>query len=114
MIGFVQSQIESGFRAKAATASKRSTEIANIQYREGAVDFQRVIDTERSLVLNQDLWTSSRGAIVLNLIAMYKALGGGWEIREGHDFISEQNRSEMQDRTDWGDLLDSNDEDALE
>ena len=106
MIGFVQSQKESGFRAKAATASKRSTEIANIQYREGAVDFQRVIDTERALVLNQDRWTSSRGEIVLNLVAMYKALGGGWEIREGHDFISEQNRSEMQDRTDWGDLLD--------
>jgi outer membrane protein TolC len=114
MIGFVQSQIESGFRAKAATASKRSTEIANIQYREGAVDFQRVIDTERALVLNQDRWTSSRGAIVLNLVAMYKALGGGWEIREGHDFISEQNRSEMKGRTNWGDLLDSNAEEALE
>jgi NodT family efflux transporter outer membrane factor (OMF) lipoprotein len=110
MIGFIKSQEESGFRSKAATASKRSTEIANIQYREGAVDFQRVIDTERSLVLNQDLWTSSRGEIVLNLIAMYKALGGGWEIREGHDFISEQNRSEMEERTDWGDLLDSNGE----
>ena len=114
MIGFTQSQIESGFRAKAAIASKRSTEIANIQYREGAVDFQRVIDTERALVLNQDRWTSSRGEIVLNLVAMYKALGGGWEIREGHDFISEQNRSEMQNRTDWGDLLDSSDEETVE
>ncbi len=114
MIGFIKSQEETVFRASAATASKRSTEIANIQYREGAVDFQRVIDTERALVLNQDRWTSSRGEIVLNLVAMYKALGGGWEIREGHDFISEQNRSEMEERTDWGDLLDSNAEEALE
>jgi NodT family efflux transporter outer membrane factor (OMF) lipoprotein len=112
MIGFVKSQEETVFRANAATASKRSTEIANIQYREGAVDFQRVIDTERALVLNQDRWTSSRGAIVLNLIAMYKALGGGWEIREGHDFISEQNRSEMQNRTNWGELLDSSGEEG--
>jgi len=114
MIGFIKSQEETVFRANAATASKRSTEIANIQYREGAVDFQRVIDTERALVLNQDRWTSSRGEIVLNLVAMYKALGGGWEIREGHDFISEQNRSEMQERTNWGDLLDSNAEETLE
>ena len=114
MIGFIKSQEETVFRANAATASKRSTEIANIQYREGAVDFQRVIDTERALVFNQDRWTSSRGDIVLNLVAMYKALGGGWEIREGHDFISEQNRSEMQERTNWGDLLDSNAEETLE
>ena len=105
MVAFVQSQKESGFRATSAQAAKRSTEIANIQYREGSVDFQRVIDTERTLVAQQDLWTSARGDIALNLIAMYKALGGGWEIREGRDFISGENRSEMEQRTNWGDLL---------
>jgi hypothetical protein len=36
---------------------------------------------------------------------MYKALGGGWEIREGDEFISNENRSEMEERTNWGDLL---------
>ena len=39
------------------------------------------------------------------LIAMYKALGGGWELREGHNFISEENRNAMEERTNWGDLL---------
>ena len=105
MVAFIQSQQESRFRAEAATASKKSTEIANIQYREGAVDFQRVIDSERTLVLQQDRWTNTRGDIALNLIAMYKALGGGWELREGHDFISEENRKAMEERTNWGDLL---------
>jgi NodT family efflux transporter outer membrane factor (OMF) lipoprotein len=105
MVGFVESQQEASYRSTAAEAARRSTEIASIQYREGAVDFQRVIDSERSLVLQQDRWTDSRGQIALNLIAMYKALGGGWEVRTGHDFISEQNREAMQQRTDWGNLL---------
>jgi outer membrane protein TolC len=105
MVGFIQSQREAGFLDAAAQAARRSTEIANIQYREGAVDFQRVIDSERALVVQQDRWTNSRGDIALYLIDMYKALGGGWEIRAGHDFISEENRQQMEQRTDWGDLL---------
>ena len=52
--------------------------MANIQYRDGAVDFQRVVDAERTLVNQQDQLTSTRGDILQNLIAMYKALGGGW------------------------------------
>jgi len=105
MVGFVESQQETSYRSTAAEAARRSTEIARIQYREGAIDFQRVIDSERSLVVEQDRWTDSRGQIALSLIAMYKALGGGWEVRTGHDFVSEQNREAMQQRTDWGDLL---------
>jgi outer membrane protein TolC len=105
MVGFIQAREESGIRAEGAHAAKRSTEISNIQYREGAVDFQRVIDSERALVSQQDLWTQARGDISLNLIAIYKALGGGWELREGHNFISEENRNAMEERTNWGDLL---------
>jgi len=108
MVGFVESRQETHYRSTAAGAAKRSTEIARIQYRQGAIDFQRVIDSERSLVTEQDRWTDSRGQIALSLIAMYKALGGGWEVRTGHDFISEQNRDAMRQRTDWGDLLQEN------
>jgi hypothetical protein len=32
-------------------------------------------------------------------------LGGGWQIREGQDFVSKDNAEEMQKRTDWGDLI---------
>ena len=105
MVGFIQAREESGIRAEAAHSARRSTEISNVQYREGSVDFQRVIDSERALVLQQDLWAQARGDISLNLIAMYKALGGGWELREGQDFISDENRKAMEERTNWGDLL---------
>jgi NodT family efflux transporter outer membrane factor (OMF) lipoprotein len=105
MVAFGQSKRESAFRATSAAAAKRSVEISSIQYREGSVDFQRVIDSQRSLVAQQDRWAAARGDIALNLIAMYKALGGGWEIREGNSFISDETRQEMEKRTNWGDLL---------
>lgn len=105
MVAFGQSKRESTFRATSSAAAKRSVEISSIQYREGSVDFQRVIDSQRSLVVQQNRWAAARGDIALNLIAMYKALGGGWEIREGNSFISDEIRNEMEERTNWGDLL---------
>jgi len=105
MVAFGQSKRESTFRATSSAAAKRSVEISSIQYREGSVDFQRVIDSQRSLVAQQNRWATARGDIALNLIAMYKALGGGWEIREGNSFVSDEIRHEMKERTNWGDLL---------
>ena len=105
MIGVVESRKESRFREQGTGAARRSSKLATIQYREGAVDFPRVVDSERALVLQEDQWANARGDIALNLIAMYKALGGGWEIREGNDVISGENREAMQQRTNWGDLL---------
>ncbi len=105
IVGFLESKKETGFRFESATAAKRSSEIANIQYREGAVDFQRVIDSDRALVSQQDLWTSARGQIAIDLIAMYKALGGGWEVFSGGDVVSKENQKAMSERTNWGKLL---------
>ena len=39
-------------------------------------------------------------------MATYKALGGGWQIREGEDILSAENRDAMIERTSWGGLLD--------
>jgi hypothetical protein len=36
---------------------------------------------------------------------MYKALGGGWELRLGKNFIPAKTMEEMRQRTDWGNLL---------
>jgi hypothetical protein len=69
------------------------------------VDYQRVLDTQRDLTVEEDLLTSTSGDIIVNLIAMYKALGGGWQIREGQDFVKEETREEMEERTNWGKLL---------
>ena len=46
------------------------------------------------------------GAIPSNLVTAYRALGGGWQIREGHGFLPPQTVAAMSQRTDWGKLLD--------
>jgi outer membrane protein TolC len=49
-----------------------------VLYRTGLVDFQNVLDMERSLFQQQDELVSSQGIVVVNLINIYRALGGGW------------------------------------
>jgi NodT family efflux transporter outer membrane factor (OMF) lipoprotein len=105
LVGFLRKQEEAGFLHGCVTASQRSVDLSMLQYREGLVDYQRVLDSQRFLTDQQDLWTATRGDVILNLIAMYKAMGGGWQIREGQAFVSKDNMDEMQQRTNWGDLL---------
>ena len=54
-------------------------ELADIQYRAGLIGFQPVLDSQRFLAQQQDLYASSAGQMLQNLIAVYKALGGGWD-----------------------------------
>ena len=105
MIGFLRKQQEAGFLNDSVKASQRSVDLSMLQYREGLVDYQRVLDSQRFLTDQQDVWTATRGDVILNLIAMYKAMGGGWQIREGQKFVADKNIKAMRQRTNWGDLL---------
>ena len=105
LTALLQSQEQVRLLSESVGAAKRSVDLALIRYREGLVDYQPVIDTQRFLQEREDAWTISRGDVPRNLIAVYKALGGGWEIRQGKDFVPEETKKEMQERTDWGDLL---------
>ncbi len=104
MVGFLQTQDAVAFLADAVKASRRSVDLSMIQYREGLVDYQRVLDAQRFLTEQQDDLATISGSANLNLVAMYKALGGGWEIRKGKDFVPEKTKEEMKKRTYWGDM----------
>ena len=65
--------------AAATAATQRAVELVSIQYQEGLADFQNVLDMERSLSSQQDQLAVSEGQILQDLIALYKALGGGWD-----------------------------------
>ena len=76
-----------------------------LQYTEGITLYQSVLDTNRQLITQQDTYAQARGNIATNLIAVYRSLGGGWELRKEREFIPETMATEMAARTDWGDLL---------
>jgi outer membrane protein TolC len=63
---------------RSAQATGEAARLARTQYDEGLIDFMNVLDTERSLLNQQDQQAVSQGEITSNLIRLYKALGGGW------------------------------------
>lgn len=105
LIGFLKAQETTAFVQNSVNAAQRSVEIALAQYREGAVDYQRVLDTQRALLQEEIRLAETRSSIATNLIALYKALGGGWELHKGQPIIAESAQAEMQKRTYWGRLL---------
>jgi outer membrane protein TolC len=60
--------------------NQRSLEMASTLYDEGRVSFLDVLDARRSLYQSDDLLATSDQAVSLDLIALYKSLGGGWEV----------------------------------
>ncbi|XHF38545.1 TolC family protein [Metapseudomonas boanensis] len=102
--GMTKALESEGIRHEAALAAMRSLELANDQYLEGFADFQRVLDAQRELFQQQESYLVSRNDAVLSLIALYKALGGGWYRAE--PVIDSATREQMEQRTDWGGLLD--------
>jgi len=88
----------------AETSARRSLTLANTVYREGYSDFQRVLDAQRALSSEQDAYVVNRSNAVGSLIALYKAMGGGWHTDQ--PMIDPATRDQMKQRTDWGDLFD--------
>jgi NodT family efflux transporter outer membrane factor (OMF) lipoprotein len=62
-----------------ADANRRALELARQIYRSGLGEFLNVLDAERSLFQAEDSLAQSQGTVSVNLVALYKALGGGWE-----------------------------------
>lgn len=67
---------------QAVEADRRAFDLSNQLYANGLTDFLRVLDSQRALFTSEDALVQSDQAVTANLIALYKALGGGWEAGE--------------------------------
>jgi NodT family efflux transporter outer membrane factor (OMF) lipoprotein len=67
------------FQTEQVIQSETAFTIAQARYREGVDDFLVVLDTQRSLYSARDQLQQTRLGQLLSLVALYKALGGGWE-----------------------------------
>ncbi|MGB5294604.1 MAG: efflux transporter outer membrane subunit [Thermoanaerobaculia bacterium] len=63
---------------EAVDASERTVELVRTQYMSGLTDFLNLLDAQRTLATQQDSWAESEGLVVQNLVALNRALGGGW------------------------------------
>lgn len=66
--------------ADAVAADQHAVDLANQLYAQGVVDFLQVLDAERSLFSSQDALAQSDRNVSIDLVALYKSLGGGWEV----------------------------------
>ena len=77
MTGFVREHARRDSLLEAANQARLAVDLAKAQYEQGLSDFQAVLDSERALAELQDELARSDASITTNLIALYKALGGG-------------------------------------
>jgi outer membrane protein, multidrug efflux system len=76
---YAEEQARRDFLCAAEEAARQAAELARYKYEAGLTDFTSVLDTQRALFSFQEQLARSNGAVVSNLIKLYKALGGGWE-----------------------------------
>ncbi len=78
LIAYADEQVRRQSLLNASEAAQRAVGLARDQYVSGLVNFQTVLDAQRSLLSLQDQLAQSEGGVTSNLIGLYKALGGGW------------------------------------
>lgn len=81
IVRFLKSQQQVRSLEASEQAAAESVELVSLQYKEGKVDFNRVFSNQELLTLQQDKLAVAQGDVAQNLIELYRALGGGWEIR---------------------------------
>ena len=78
LVAYAEEQDRSAALTQATQAAEGAAELAREQYASGLIDFQTVLDAERSVLSLQEQLAQSRGQVAANVISLYKALGGGW------------------------------------
>jgi multidrug efflux system outer membrane protein len=104
-IGFTKTGEQIALLVESVKAAQRALEIATLGYREGLAGFERVLDSQRSLFGQQDILVTNRGSLIQNLIALYKAMGGGWEQGRSRPVLDDPTRETMEERSNWQGVL---------
>lgn len=105
--GYVRGLTEQEILSRGVASAKRSSDISMLRYKEGFSDYQRVLNAQQSLFAQQNRYVNAQSESVRSLTALYKSLGGGWEIRTGNEFVDQETLDEMNERTNWGNLLEA-------
>jgi multidrug efflux system outer membrane protein len=82
LVSYAQSKVRHERLAAEVTADREAVTIATRLYKQGLNDFLSVLDAERSLYAADDKLAQSERDTALDLVALYKALGGGWQTED--------------------------------
>lgn len=80
LVAFSQEQTRRENLERAVEANRTAVSLSNDLYRQGLTDFLSVLQAQLSLFITEDALVRSNSTVSSSLVALYKALGGGWEI----------------------------------
>ncbi|MCI4679132.1 TolC family protein [Rhodoblastus acidophilus] len=103
--GFLQGRHQVVLLKQSVAAASSALTVALAQYQLGTRDFTTVLTAEQNLYQAQNNLVAAEGNVSVSLTMAYRALGGGWQIRWGRDFVTASVANEMRSRTNWGELL---------
>jgi len=81
LVAFLKSQEEVEFQQATVDDLNESLKLLLINFEEGSIDFSPIFVLQGSLRAAQDQLAATEGSVLVNMIAIYRALGGGWQIR---------------------------------
>ncbi|MGR5218704.1 efflux transporter outer membrane subunit [Vibrio parahaemolyticus] len=98
-------QQQKALRLKSVNASVRAFNISLTQYENGQISFERLLNSVEKMTRSEDSYAQIKGNVANQVVALYKSLGGGWQINTGKAFLSPDQAEQMKQRTDWSDQL---------
>ena len=78
LTGFVEAKRAGEYLQQSAAASEAALKLADIRFQAGATDFLQVLDAQRTQLTAEDSLVQSRVSGATYLVAVYKAVAGGW------------------------------------
>ncbi|MGL5742017.1 MAG: efflux transporter outer membrane subunit [Legionella sp.] len=105
IVAYVEAKKAEYYLTQANTAATKTLKLAIIRYIQGETDFTPVLNAEQQQLSVQTSLVNAQGDIPLALVSLYRAIGGGWEIRGMNDVVPQEIKAEMAARTNWGSLL---------
>jgi NodT family efflux transporter outer membrane factor (OMF) lipoprotein len=102
---YLQSKIAVGQLRYSVKVANGALKLSLLEYQQGTRDYTSVLTSEQNLLTAETDLAKAEGNVPLGVAAVYEALGGGWQIREGNDFVPPATNAEMRARTNWGDVL---------
>ncbi|MEM8680090.1 MAG: efflux transporter outer membrane subunit, partial [Planctomycetota bacterium] len=83
LVAFIEGQREVEYLSNAVAANRKALKIATDQYRLGDTNYNQIFTLQAFVVEEEDALAEAKGAVARSLIRVYKALGGGWQLRCG-------------------------------
>jgi outer membrane protein TolC len=102
---YLQSRSQAALLRRSADAARSALKVSIEQYEGGATDFTTVVTSEANLLAAESNAAIATANVSLAAMGIYRALGGGWQIRADSNFVTADTIEQMRARTNWGRLL---------